>query len=203
MNVNAGHQTAIIAWGSLIGESRDEFDKQHDSWLREGPVLPIEFSRISATRNYALTLVIDPDNGIQTRTWFAISKRKDAEDAACDLRSREGTTIRNIGIYNARTGVICSRWSFIADKVKMWAEMKGFCAVVWTDLISNFVERTGHLFSAQSGVDYVSTLPHEGKSAMRNYFAVVPPEVVTPFRALAHSSACFGEEAQVAERSCP
>ena len=123
------NRTAILAWGSLIGESSEKCDKQrafekhHEEWWRGGPVLPIEFSRISSSRDKALTLVIDPDNGVLTRTWCSLSKREKLEDAVCDLRTREGSLIRDIGIIDCRTNYARSHWSFVLDKVRIWADI--------------------------------------------------------------------------------
>ncbi|MHC2302867.1 hypothetical protein [Rhizobium mongolense] len=54
---------AILGWGSLIWDQRPEFDMHHKGWLRGGPVLMLEFSRISESRKSALTLVIDNTHG--------------------------------------------------------------------------------------------------------------------------------------------
>ena len=79
-------RTAILGWGSLIWEPGPEFQKRICQSENDGPVLPIELSRISTTRKGALTLVIDPDNGTLVRTKYVLSNRKSPEDAACDLR---------------------------------------------------------------------------------------------------------------------
>lgn len=50
---------AILGWGSLIWDERPEFDSHHEEWTSGGPVLQLEFSRISESRKGALTLVID------------------------------------------------------------------------------------------------------------------------------------------------
>jgi hypothetical protein len=48
---------AILGWGSLLWDkSKREFDDQHDGWRFDGPVLKIEFSRISSSHDNALTL---------------------------------------------------------------------------------------------------------------------------------------------------
>jgi hypothetical protein len=54
---------AILGWGSLIWDKREEFERLHGPWQSDGPSLKIEFSRISSTRGGALTLVIDPHHG--------------------------------------------------------------------------------------------------------------------------------------------
>ncbi len=184
--------TAILAWGSLIGELNEKFDKHREQqWQHDGPVLPIEFSRISSSREGALTLVIDPDNGALTKTWYAISKRLDPQDAACDLITREGTVIRNIGLYDTRTDTSRSRWCFVTDKVRSWLEAKNFRAVVWTDLPSNYTDKTSKLFSPSDAVIYVAGISEAGKAAARHYLATVPEEVETPFRAAAKEASWF------------
>lgn len=62
---------AIPGWGSLIWDKRPEFDKHHEQWLQDGPVLKLEFSRISESRKDALTLVIDGVNGSECKTSYA------------------------------------------------------------------------------------------------------------------------------------
>jgi len=56
---------AILGWGSLLWDKNHDFDNQHESWKFDGPLLPLEFSRISKSRDNALTLVIDELNGSQ------------------------------------------------------------------------------------------------------------------------------------------
>ena len=90
---------AILGWGSLLWDHNADFDSQHNQWLLDGPELKLEFSRVSQSRCQALTLVIDSQNGELCRVAYTFSKRKDPEDAICDLQSREGTTRKNIGFY--------------------------------------------------------------------------------------------------------
>ena len=62
--------TAILGWGSLIWDPRDL--QQHiGPWLKLGPVLPIESSRVSSGR--WLTLVIDDENGVRGRRHIKIN----------------------------------------------------------------------------------------------------------------------------------
>jgi len=138
---NLKGKIAILGWGSLIWEPRDDFKKCMGKWENDGPILPIEFTRISYSRNGALTLVIDPDNGSQVRTKYTLSKRKEPEDTACDLRTREGTVIRHIGLIDLEKVFYRGHWSFIIDKIKLWATEKKLHAVVWTDLPSNYTKR--------------------------------------------------------------
>jgi cation transport regulator ChaC len=92
-------KVAVLGWGSLLWDCRPEFDEQCGTWQFDGPVLPLEFSRVSQGRDDALTLVIDEQYGQQCKIAYRLSKRKLHEDAIADLRCREGTTLRSIGVY--------------------------------------------------------------------------------------------------------
>ncbi|MER8652067.1 hypothetical protein [Mesorhizobium sp. M0586] len=84
---------AILGWGSLIWDKHLEFDAHHDGWLPGGPVLQLEFSRISESRKGALTLVVDNEHGTACETSYAVSSRKNPDDAVADLRCRESTIL--------------------------------------------------------------------------------------------------------------
>ena len=81
---------AILGWGSLIWDDNwPKFDEQRGEWLEDGPILPLEFSRVSGkTRGGALTLVIDEANGRECQVMYAMSKRRYPDDAIADLRDR-------------------------------------------------------------------------------------------------------------------
>ena len=72
---------AILGWGSLLWEGGLEFDSWHDAWEYDGPILKLEFSRISEKRLKALTLVIDTENGAETAVAWCLSKRMTLADA--------------------------------------------------------------------------------------------------------------------------
>lgn len=170
---------AILGWGSLIWNPRALPLKSN--WLKAGPSLPIEFSRISS--NSGLSLVIDPTNGRIVPTRYALSAQADLGDAICDLRAREGTTARYIGfvdlkhgrhrstIYPNAAGVICD-----------WATDNGLDAVVWTDLPSNFEKRLGVPFSLENAQKYLKGLAKNVARRAREYILNAPAEVDTPLR---------------------
>lgn len=174
---------AMLGWGSLLWEGGVEFDQWHEPWRYDGPTLKIEFSRVSATRLEALTLVIDEEHGWPTTVAWCLSKRRNPEDAICDLRSRERTTIENIRrIFVGSIG----EYSGCNDKegpVAEWAVEKKIDVVVWTALKANFEKKTGHLFSVEAVVSYVKTLTPEGKAKAAEYVWRAPEFVQTPVRA--------------------
>src|ERR1700693_4595954 len=86
-------RVAILGWGSLIPQPEGLL--LSENWQPDGPILEIEFSRISGDGR--LTLVIDPQ-GSEVKTYYAESARTELSDAICDLRIRESTSTRNVGI---------------------------------------------------------------------------------------------------------
>ena len=200
MEKNDNEKIAILGWGSLIWEPREDFKKYTGSWLEDGPVLPIEFSRISNSRNGALTLVIDPDNGSQVRTKYTLSKRKEPEDALCDLRTREGTILRHIGLIDLKNNVCRGHWTFIIDKIKLWAVQKQLRAVIWTDLPSNYVEKTKEVFNPAKAIEYLKRLDQEGQKLAKEYIHKAPVEVQTDFRIKVSQDPWFNNEEQIANQ---
>lgn len=172
-----------LGWGSLIWDPDEEFDKHHKEWKFDGPKLKIEFSRISCSRDGALTLVIDSQNGEECQMAHTQSTRKNPDDAICDLRCREGTTLSNIG-YLFLDG---SCKSNTIDKeslsaIEKWASEKKFDVVVWTNLKSNFKEKVGSDFSVEEGQKYFESLLGKAKNSAVKYVKNAPDFVHTPLR---------------------
>jgi hypothetical protein len=172
---------AILGWGSLLWDSRPEFDDQHDPWALDGPTLKIEFSRVSESRAGTLTLVVDEANGSLVTVAWCVSKRSTILDAVEDLRLREGTTATNVGrvvVAEERTkGLDATATSIFA-----WAGSKGLDAVIWTALESNFEEQTGCVFGVEAALAHVAGLePNAGGKALE-YVQRAPDFVRTPVR---------------------
>jgi hypothetical protein len=143
--------------------------------------LKIEFSRISSSRFGALTLVLDSANGSDNQVAFCRSLRSDLSQAVEDLRIREDTTAVNIG-YIHRDGNARSRDSCSRSGIAAWATARAFDAVVWTDLQSNFVEKTGKPFSVMSATEHLQSISEDGRRAALEYIAKAPDFIDTPFR---------------------
>jgi hypothetical protein len=171
---------AILGWGSLLWEGGSEFDALHETWQYDGPSLKIEFSRVSATRLGALTLVIDEKHGSATTVAWCLSKRAKIEDAAADLRCREGTTNENIKV------LVLDGEPFDAAKqnpIETWAREKKLDAVVWTGLKGNFSEKVKEPFSVKAALAYLQKLPPAGKAKAAEYVWRAPEFVKTALRA--------------------
>ena len=121
---------AILGWGSLIWDQRDL--PTLGVWQKGGPVLPIEFSRI--TSDGRLTLVIDEKNGVPVKTRYVESGSGTLGQAIEDLRKREGTSKSMIGVASKTINIPKSG----SDTIKGWADEHKWDAMIWTGLPSNF-----------------------------------------------------------------
>ena len=171
---------ATLGWGSLLWDANPAFDQQHEDWLFDGPLLNLEFSRISASRDDALTLVIDDTNGSPCTTAYAISKRRDPNDAICDLRSREGTILKRIGFWFADETRACDLP--VPVTVQVWAGLHHIDVVIWTGLGSNFADKVGELFTVEAAVQHIQGLEAAGKAKAAEYVWRAPAFVQTPLR---------------------
>lgn len=172
----------ILGWGSLIWNPLDL--PISGKWQQDGPVLPIEFSRISD--NGRLTLVIDERHGADVPTRYALSPRSTLGEAVADLQRREGCPVENIGVVEVATHCIspraAERHPNACERIKTWAAGKGFDAVVWTALGRRFKDRINVPFSPAAAVRYLQGLPASQKESALEYIRNAPPEVITPVR---------------------
>lgn len=145
---------AILGWGSLLWDENPDFDEQHGTWKFDGPLISLEFSRISKSRGNALTLVIDELHGSQCQVTYTFSKRKNIEDVIADLRCREGTIISNIGFCCKDGSSGHGRSELTLTIVRDWALKMGIDVVVWTDLNSNFKDKSlsNQLYTLESAL---------------------------------------------------
>jgi hypothetical protein len=173
---------AILGWGSLLWEGGPDFDKCRDAWEFDGPTLKLEFSRVSEKRLNALTLVIDAERGTETPVAWCLSKRGTLEDAMCDLRTREGTTLDNIGRATIAPEGEPLNGGIPGGAIAAWARTKNLDAVIWTALESNFEAKTGQPFSIGPVLSHLKTLTPEGKAKAAEYIWRAPEFVKTPVR---------------------
>jgi hypothetical protein len=174
---------AILGWGSLLWDQRPAFDAQHESWQDDGPEFNLEFSRISAkTRAGALTLVVDDEHGALCRVAWCLSRRATIDEAAADLREREGTILRRIGRLHVATGRISPREIQPPSSLIAWARSRGLDGVVWTGLPSNYQAETGRPFTVADALSYLQNLEAAGQREAVAYVQQAPDFIATPLR---------------------
>ena len=132
-------QIAILGWGSLIWDRNHKFVDLHKDWQLGGPLLKLEFSRVSVkARPGVLTLVIDAQNGTACQVAYCWSKRTAVDDAINDLKCREDTALKHIGFIDNRNNQIRFRDEESKENISKWVKSINTDAVIWTDLPSNF-----------------------------------------------------------------
>lgn len=160
--------------------------------------MPLEFSRISAKREGALTLVIDTDHGRLCTVQYAISHRTNPADAINDLRIREGTSRNRIGFWYADATQTCE--PPVPSAIPAWAIGKNYDVVVWTGLPRNFEEKADPPWTVPFSVDaaqtYLQGLPADGKALAVEYLQRAPGLVQTPLRDALADAAWFPPPAE-------
>jgi hypothetical protein len=192
---------AILGWGSLIWDTKHkgaaEFARWHGPWLDDGPMLSLEFSRISVkSRPGALTLVIDRAHGTVCRVKYCFSKRSKPEEVFEDLRTREdmprredGGVPRTIGRAFRGIGVPVCRDGDSLSEIQDWARRKEIDVVVWVDLSGNFENEKKVSYSVAAALEHLATIEDDVLSATREYVNRAPACVQTEFRRAFEASA--------------
>jgi len=166
---------AFLGWGSLVWDLRDL--QITGSWEIDGPFLPVELARIS--QDGRITLVLYPDAS-DVRVLWARAAHRDLQRAIDDLRRREGTSTSRIGFVSLPSNR--SRCNVIPDilpRIRRWTKEKGFDAVVWTDLPSNFKASTKMDFNEDNVVKYLRSLEGHPLYEAENYIRKVPEQIET------------------------
>lgn len=174
---------AILGWGSLIWNPGNlEIDKTQgqDGWFYDGPLVPIEFARIS--QDGRLTLVIVQAEK-EVQTLYAISKFEELDQAVLDLAVREGCSKNKIGSFYKLDNNFQSKSTYIHANIESWLNEKvEIEAVIWTDLSKNFKEKIGLDLTEVNAVNYLRYLPLEVKIKAEQYIRRTPAVIKTNMR---------------------
>ncbi|MBI4310881.1 MAG: hypothetical protein HY681_03775 [Chloroflexi bacterium] len=166
---------AVLGWGSLVWDPRNL--GVNDGWHNNGPSLPIEFARKS--QDGRLTLVIFPGT-VEVHTLWAKSSYQNVAEARENLKTREGTSLGNIGyaIVATREGHSNFDKSIpVTSEILKWAEFIGLDAAVWTDLESNCRN-----FSVPNAIAYFRGLTDSTLGKAREYVQRAPTQIETLVR---------------------
>lgn len=173
---------AIIGWGSLIWNPKKLSINKENGWNTEGPLLPIEFSRIS--KDGRLTLVIDKD-ALPLKTLFAISNYEKLDEAILDLTVREGCSKSKIGYCNkTEMGLDFEPLNFeFKDNIDVWLKQNpDIDATLWTNLSKRFKDSIGLKYSIDNVIHYLETLDEQIKPLAEEYIRKTPEQINTKIR---------------------
>lgn len=172
---------AILGWGSLIWSPQNlKFDKTI-GWQSDGPILPIEFARIS--NDGRLTLVITK-NGTKVQTLHAISTYKTLEEAILDLAIREGSGKKSIGYYNKIQNKFHNNTFKHGQELKEWVDKSDIDAVIWTDLAEKWSVKLCANICPDNRIDYLKSLKGNKSVRAEEYIRKTPIQIKTKYRDL-------------------
>ena len=181
-------KSVVLAWGSSVWDPREL--KITSKFAPNGPLLPIEFCRISGDGR--LTLAIDEDFGALCKTYSAPSALESLDAARDDLCLREGMAdARAVGFVEPASGkqsdFAMESHPQVVATIGAWTESLGYNSAIWTALKSNFDEwgKGGEPFSVSAALQYLETLEGEDPAKLAQALAYIrkaPPEVETPVR---------------------
>ncbi len=171
-------EIAVLGWGSLIWKPGGL--KITGPWSPDGPLLPVEFARIS--QDGRLTLVLY--SGAQpVQVLWSRSACASLEEAVADLAGREGTPKKNIGYVSLFSSDFrCSAVPEALDTIREWGKAGNFDAVIWTDLPSNFERNANMAFNPDNAVTYLAALKADTFQKAKEYIMNAPEQVSTPVR---------------------
>lgn len=149
---------------------------------RGGPVLSVEFARISGKT--PLTLVSIPEAGGSTQvTCWADLAASDLEQARLELKVQEGTpNIRNIHALE-RGGAVVGPVSYdVANTIREWLVRTDLDAVTWTGLEANWEQRRSDPLSGAAVVQYLREISRDKRRVAEEYIRKAPEQIRTRIR---------------------
>ena len=164
---------ACVGWGSLIWDRRNL--PLRSCWHRDGPLLPVEFARLSSGHRITLVLVAGTR---PVPTLWALLDISDLAAAREALRQREGKNValREIGFWSASDRTLGD----IANVIGEWAQQHNLDGAVWTSLPPKWGDVKGVVPTPKQVLDF---LRQQGTgSEAERYIRKAPAQVRTPYR---------------------
>lgn len=164
---------ACIGWGSLIW--RPERLKIKNHWFEDGPILPIEFTRIS--RDNRVTLIIDKE-AKPIRTLWALMNCTDIDEAKKSLIEREGVKKDSLIHCVNQTD---SATDEIQVEIQNWLKEKSIDSAIWTGL--SFSTKTE---SKRPSIDkiiaHLNEIEYNERQLAEEYIRKAPRQIYTKYR---------------------
>jgi len=174
---------AIIGWGSLIWDLENLTPHVRGDWaMGGGPVLPMEFTRVSQKRIGALAVCLDDLHGVGCVTNAIASVRDEFGAVVTDLARRERAPEEHIGAVCLVGGRTIGASPEVVDGVRQWCVVAGWSGAVWTDLPSNFEDHLGEGFSVPRAMAYLRRLSGASLDEAVRYIENAPAATDTPLR---------------------
>lgn len=172
---------AIIGWGSLIWQPKDLKFDNNIGWKENGPVLPIEFARIS--KDGRLTLVIT-SRGTEVPTLYSVSSFDTIDLAVLNLAVREGSGRKSIGYFNKTKDEFSPIDFPFKSNIRNWIQTTDFDAVIWTNLPEKWIlnEENKKEFDSNGRIKYLQSLKGNQSAVAEEYIRNTPKQIATTYR---------------------
>ncbi|WP_061707201.1 hypothetical protein [Pseudenterobacter timonensis] len=163
---------ASLGWGSLIWKSGPL--PVAGDWQPDGPLLPVEFCRVSDGGELATALCMNAPAVPVLWAWLNV----DSLSQACEaLREREAIPASRCDGIGSLLITGCN-----AGLLAAWAAEKGIDALIWTGLPPRSASLEGRVPTVEEAIVYLDSLSGETRSHARDYFDRVPAQIATPYR---------------------
>lgn len=176
---------ALIAFGSLLNNSEG---LDIGLWKEDGPILPLEFCRVSSRLN--LTLAINEKIGTFNSTHWSLFKQKSLKSVLPAFvkreKIREEFISKSVGIIDVKNKLFTEGATKYSEKllndIINWAKNKKIDYVVFSSLSPRFKDATGIPFSPEKALMFIQSLPPKNKKLAVEY--IKNTKIITPFRLL-------------------
>lgn len=174
---------AILGWGSLIWQPKELKFDANIGWKENGPVLPIEFARIS--KDGRLTLVITP-NGTEVPTLYSVSSFDSLDLAVLNLAVREGSGRKSIGYYDKAKDEFSPIDFSFKESIKNWIQTTDFDGVIWTNLPEKWIlnDENKTKIDPNNRIEYLQNLKGSESALAEEYIRNTPKQIATTYRKL-------------------
>ena len=167
---------ACLGWGSLIWDPKKLKIKKGD-WKDDGPVLPIEFNRISNDKR--VTLVID-EEGTRVNVLWKLMTVNNIKDAIKSLRERENC--EESGIHFIATNDDNKKHYPQKLVILKWLKLKKLDGVVWTGLGFKNNEGEAKRMTYEYIKNHLAGLSYIEAKLAEQYVRKAPPQIRTACR---------------------
>lgn len=178
-----------IAWGSLLWDPRTL--PLAGPFVHAGPMLPIEFSRVSLDGR--VTLVVDP-LAAPVRTWWAPLAVDSLDSAVAELARREGVARERIGDWigvEGRAGPDVPGTARIRSgrapleiraAIADWLGQQPLDAVLWTALPARGPDGLFERPAVEALLAHLASLEGAARARAEQYIRRAPAPLRTPNR---------------------
>lgn len=168
---------ACLGWGSLIWKPESLLIKRE--WFKDGPFLPIEFTRQS--NDGRLTLVIN-EKAKLVRTLWALMATEDLTTAKKSLQIREDIGDKSAVKYISSITIQEELKDLTALSIQNWAKSLYIDAVIWTSLPPKFGDENNKVVTIDEAIDYLRSRDVNTQQLAQEYIRKTPKQIDTDYR---------------------